>query len=108
VYLKKLESFTVNKIVIALETMNIGKVLFLAYADGTVEYRDRLTMTETFNDGDLDRVWHLSQIGFSYPDDDPCMCSHPITCNRTKNEKAFKSRYLPATVLWCRLEMMER
>ena len=29
-------------------------------------------MTETFNDGDLDRVWHLSQIGFSYTEDEPC------------------------------------
>ncbi|KAN0117358.1 mediator of RNA polymerase-like protein II transcription subunit 16 [Hyaloscypha variabilis] len=73
VFLKKLESFTVNKIAIALDTMNLGKILFLAYADGSVEYRDRLTMAETFNDGDLDRVWHLSQIGFSYSDDDPCL-----------------------------------
>ncbi len=71
-YLKKCESFTVNKIIVALDTMNLGKVLFLAYADGSVEYRDRLTMAETFNDGDLDRVWHLSQIGFSYPEDEPC------------------------------------
>jgi mediator of RNA polymerase II transcription subunit 16 len=54
--------------------MNIGKVVFLAYADGSVEYRDRLTMAETFNDGDLERVWHLSQIGFSYAEDEPCMC----------------------------------
>jgi mediator of RNA polymerase II transcription subunit 16 len=54
--------------------MNLGKVIFLAYADGSVEYRDRLTMTETFNDGDLERVWHLSQIGFSYTEDEPCMC----------------------------------
>jgi hypothetical protein len=108
VYLKKLESFTVNKIIIALETMNIGKVLFLAYADGSVEYRDRLTMTETFNDGDLDRVWHLSQIGFSYPNDDPCMCPFPITCNKVNNEKVFKSHCLPATALLYRLETMGR
>jgi len=108
VYLKKLESFTVNKIIIALETMNIGKVLFLAYADGSVEYRDRLTMTETFNDGDLDRVWHLSQIGFSYPNDDPCMCPLPITYNRANNEKVFKLHCLPATALLYRLEMMGR
>lgn len=29
-------------------------------------------MNETFNDGDLDRVIHLSQIGFSYAEDEPC------------------------------------
>lgn len=107
-YLKKLESFTVNKIIIALETMNIDKVLFLAYADGSVEYRDRLTMAETFNDGDLDRVWHLSQIGFSYPDDDPCTYPLPIKCGRTNAVKAFKLHCLLATVLLYRLETMER
>ena len=32
-------------------------------------------MVETFNDGDLDRVWHLSQIGFSYTEDEPCKFS---------------------------------
>lgn len=99
VYLKKLESFTVNKIVIALENMNIGRVLFLAYADGSVEYRDRLTMTETFNDGDLERVWHLSQIGFSYPDDEHCMYLFLRSHARSNNVQAFKSHCLQATAL---------
>lgn len=52
--------------------MNHGKVLFFAYSDGSVEYRDRMDMSETFNDGNHERVWHLSQIGFTYPDDEPC------------------------------------
>jgi len=72
-FLKKLESFTVNKIIVATQTINLGKILFIAYSDGSVEYRDRVTMAETLNDNDLNRVWHLSQIGFSYPEDDPCM-----------------------------------
>ena len=33
-------------------------------------------MLETFNDGDLDRVSHLSQVGFSYTEDEPCMAFH--------------------------------
>lgn len=52
--------------------MNLGKVICFAYSDSSVDYRDRATMSETFNDGDLDRVWHLSQIGFSYAEDEPC------------------------------------
>ena len=71
-FLKKLESFTVNKTLVAISPMNIGKVICFAYSDSSVEYRDRATMAETFNDGDLDRVWHLSQIGFAYPEDEPC------------------------------------
>lgn len=72
VFLRKLESFTVNKIVLAIQPMNLGKVICFAYSDSSVDYRDRTTMAETFNDGDLDRVWHLSQIGFSYTEDEPC------------------------------------
>jgi mediator of RNA polymerase II transcription subunit 16, fungi type len=63
----------VNKITIAIEAINQGKVIFFAFSDGSVEYRDRVSMAEIFNDGDLEKVWHLSQIGFSYTEDDPCM-----------------------------------
>ncbi|KAH6719322.1 mediator of RNA polymeras-like protein II transcription subunit 16 [Leptodontidium sp. MPI-SDFR-AT-0119] len=73
VFLKKLESITVNKIFVAMEPMNHGKVIVFAYSDSSVEYRDRINMMETFNDGNLERVWHLSQIGFSYTEDEPCL-----------------------------------
>ncbi|KAL2067489.1 hypothetical protein VTL71DRAFT_1914 [Oculimacula yallundae] len=73
VYLKKLESTTTNKVVLAIDSMNNGKVIVFAYSDSSVEYRDRMTMLETFNDGNLGRVWHLSQIGFTYPEDEPCL-----------------------------------
>jgi hypothetical protein len=73
VSLKRLESVTVGKILISVDFMNHGKVVFFAYSDGSVEYRDRHTMEEVLNDGNLEKVWHLSQIGFSYPEDDPCM-----------------------------------
>ncbi|KAK0128828.1 mediator complex subunit [Cadophora gregata] len=72
-YMKKLESITVNKIAVAMETMNTGRVIVVAYSDSSVEYRDRRNMLETFNDNNLDRVWHLSQIGFSYTEDEPCL-----------------------------------
>ena len=75
--LKKLESFTVNKTLVTIQPMNLGKVICFAYSDSSVEYRDRTTMAEIFNDGDLDRVWHLSQIGFSYTEDEPCKSLHP-------------------------------
>jgi hypothetical protein len=92
----------VNKIIVALDTMNLGKVLFLAYADGSVEYRDRLTMAETFNDGDLDRVWHLSQIGFSYPDDEPCAYSLPINITLIElTTRRPASRPIPKLLLSC-------
>ncbi|KAH8662907.1 mediator of RNA polymerase-like protein II transcription subunit 16 [Tricladium varicosporioides] len=73
VYLKKLECFTVNKIALAMQPINLGKVIFFAYSDSSVEYRDRASMAEIWTDPDLDRVWHLSQIGFSYTEDEPCL-----------------------------------
>ncbi|TAQ88490.1 hypothetical protein B7494_g3202 [Chlorociboria aeruginascens] len=72
-FLKKLESFTINKVLLASQPMNLGRVICFAYSDSSVEYRDRNTMNEVFTDGDLDRVWHLSQIGFSYTEDEPCL-----------------------------------
>ncbi|THV55740.1 hypothetical protein BGAL_0004g00630 [Botrytis galanthina] len=81
--LKKLESFTVNKIIVAVQTMYLGRVICFAYSDSSVDYRDRITMIETFNDDDLDRVVHLSQIGFSYTEDEPCLqvALSPSTCS---------------------------
>lgn len=73
VFLKRLQSVTVNKIIIGGDLINHGKVIFIAHSDGSVEYRSRATMDEIFNDGNLNEVWHLSQIGFTYPEDEPCL-----------------------------------
>lgn len=82
-FLRKRESFTVSKIAIGMEPMNHGRVLFFAYSDGSVEYRDRMDMSETFNDGNLERVWHLAQIGFTYAEDEPCLqvAFSPSSCS---------------------------
>lgn len=71
--LKKIKRYKVNKIVTGLEIINLGKIIFLAYSDGSVEYRERIGFIETFNDNDLNRVWHLSQIGYTYADGEPCI-----------------------------------
>ncbi|ESZ94032.1 hypothetical protein SBOR_5610 [Sclerotinia borealis F-4128] len=96
--LKKLESFTVNKIVVAMQTIYLGKIVCFAYSDSSVEYRDRITMNETFNDGDLGRVSHLSQIGFSYTEDEPCLqvAWSPSTCSlvQIRNDGKVKWKQL--------------
>jgi hypothetical protein len=83
-----------------MQSMNLGKIVSFAYSDGSIEYRDRVSMTEAFVDGDLDRVWHLAQIGFAYPDDEPCkICPSSLhtlilICNRL-------AIYLFSNVLLC-------
>lgn len=69
-----------NKIIIGGDLINHGKVIFIAHSDGSVEYRSRATMDEIFNDGNLNEVWHLSQIGFTYPEDEPCKPFQPLFC----------------------------
>jgi mediator of RNA polymerase II transcription subunit 16 len=81
----------VNKITIAIEAINQGKVIFFAFSDGSVEYRDRVSMAEIFSDGDLEKVWHLSQIGFSYTEDDPCMYNAFLSSSNSNISKACKS-----------------
>ncbi|KAI9644713.1 Mediator of RNA polymerase II transcription subunit 16 [Ciborinia camelliae] len=96
--LKKLESFTVNKIIVAMQTIYLGKIVCFAYSDSSVDYRDRTTMIETFNDGDLNRVFHLSQIGFSYTEDEPCLqvALSPSTCSlvQIRNDGKVKWKQL--------------
>lgn len=69
-----------NKIIIGGDLINHGKVIFIAHSDGSVEYRNRATMDEIFNDGNLNEVWHLSQIGFTYPEDEPCKFLQLVSC----------------------------
>jgi mediator of RNA polymerase II transcription subunit 16, fungi type len=63
----------VNKVVIFVQAVALDRILCFAYSDGSFEYRDRASLAEAFTEGGLDRFIHLSQIGFSYDDDEPCM-----------------------------------
>lgn len=72
-FLKRHESITINKIIVSIDVMNLNRIVVMAHSDGSVNYRDRASMQETFiNDGNLNEVWHPSQIGFTYPEDEPC------------------------------------
>ena len=70
--LRKLDSIVVNKIVIGLHTFQFGKVICIAFSDGSVEYRDRHSMNEVYDEASLDRVMTLNQVGFTLAEDTPC------------------------------------
>lgn len=97
--MKKLESFTVNRILVSIHSMNLGQVIVFSYSDNTVEYRDRGTMMENFVDDNLDRIWHLAQIGFTYPDDEPCMFS--TFANICANSSRLTSNIVTQFLLFC-------
>jgi len=70
--LRRLEPLIYNKIVIGLHTFQFGKVICIAFSDGTVEYRDRPSMNEIYNEPNLDKVMTLNQVGFTIAEDIPC------------------------------------
>ncbi|KAI1379569.1 RNA polymerase II mediator complex subunit Sin4 [Hypoxylon crocopeplum] len=71
--LKKLDSVVVNKIVIGVNQVNFGKILCFSYHDGSVEYRDRFTMTELYREASLDRIYSIFDAGFSQNGGPPCL-----------------------------------
>jgi len=75
--LRKLDSIIVPKIVISIHTMHLGKVVCFAFSDGTVQYRDRVTMSEVYNERSLDSIMTLHQVGFQFMNDTPCECRMP-------------------------------
>ncbi|KAI3586589.1 mediator complex, subunit Med16 [Fusarium oxysporum f. sp. albedinis] len=70
--LQKVAPVTANKVVVAFQTTSFGKILVLAFADGTVEYRDRLTFEELYTTQELNKVQNLRQIGWTFTDEGPC------------------------------------
>ena len=61
-----------NKVITGLQTITQGKVVCITFADGTLEYRDRLTMAEIYTEPATDRIMSLHQVGFSFTDPSPC------------------------------------
>ena len=70
--LRRLDSIIVNKVIIGLQVIQFGKVISIAFSDGSVEYRDRSTMQEVYMEPSLERIMTLHQVGYAYADDTPC------------------------------------
>ncbi|KAK0618557.1 mediator complex, subunit Med16 [Bombardia bombarda] len=81
--LRKLEPIILPKIIVSIHTMQLGRVLCFAFSDGTVQYRDRFTMNEIYNEQDLNAVTSLHQIGFQFVDETPCLqvAFSPTNCS---------------------------
>ncbi|KAK7449381.1 RNA polymerase II Mediator complex subunit Sin4 [Colletotrichum acutatum] len=93
--LKKCDPVVINKAVIGLHTIQYGNVVCLAFSDGSVEYRDRYTLQEVYNEMNLDRVMTLGQVGFALQDDSPClqMAFSPTNCSVVKVQDDGKVKW---------------
>lgn len=70
--LRKLEPVIINKVIVAMHSIRFGKVLVLAMADGSVEYRDRVTFEEIYTTIETDTVTDLRQVGWTFTDEGSC------------------------------------
>lgn len=70
--LRKIDPIIINKVVIGFHSINFGKVLVLAFADGSVEHRDRFTFEELYTTEDTTKVMSLRQVGWAFADEGPC------------------------------------
>ncbi len=61
-----------NKIVVSIYAVQFGRVICIAFSDGTVQYRDRFTMDEIYNETSLDRLLVPNQVGFEFAESTPC------------------------------------
>lgn len=71
--LRKVESTIFHKIIISITTVQAGKVICIAFSDGTVQYRDRSTMAETYNEINHSEVMTLHQVGFHFAEERPSL-----------------------------------
>ncbi|CCC10210.1 unnamed protein product [Sordaria macrospora k-hell] len=81
--LRKLDSVVIPKIVVSVQVMYLGKVVCFAFSDGTIQYRDRVTMMEMFNEHIVHRVLSPHDVGFQYTNDTPCLqvAFSPTNCS---------------------------
>lgn len=70
--LRKLDSIVLPKIIISIHSMHLGKVICFTFSDGTVQYRDRVTMDETYNQQNLNSIVSPHQVGFQFMNETPC------------------------------------
>ncbi|WQF84982.1 Putative mediator complex, subunit Med16, WD40-repeat-containing domain superfamily [Colletotrichum destructivum] len=93
--LKKYDPVVINKAIVGVHTIQYGRVICLAFSDGSVEYRDRFTLQEIYNEMNLDRVMTLNQVGFTFQDESPClqMAFSPTNCSIIKIQDDGKVKW---------------
>ncbi|GAB1311111.1 Mediator of RNA polymerase II transcription subunit 16 [Madurella fahalii] len=96
--LRKLDPIIIPKIVMAVHTIQLGRILCFAFSDGSVQYRDRFTMNEVYNGLNPSSIMSPLQAGFHFVNDTPCLqiAFSPTSCS-------FVQICEDWTVKWCKL-----
>ena len=68
--MKRLPDTFTPKIFLYVQQMRLSTILAIAYSDGSIEIRDRLTMDVIDQDNVEEKVTGFGHIGFEIPNDD--------------------------------------
>ncbi|KAI3396673.1 hypothetical protein diail_11781 [Diaporthe ilicicola] len=81
--LRKRESIVINKIVVSVETTQLGRIICIGFSDGTIQFRDRSTMAEMADEDNHSRIMVPQQAGFQFDEEKPCvqMAISPNNCS---------------------------
>lgn len=84
--LRKCDSTVINKVIVSVETTHHGKIICLGFSDGTIQYRDRVTMAEIYHEEHQNQIMTLQQAGFHYEEEKPCLqiVVSPNNCSFTQ------------------------
>ena len=67
VTVKRLPDTFIPKIFLSVQQMRLSTLLAIAFSDGSVEFRDRITMELIARDNIRKQISGLGQIGFEFP-----------------------------------------
>ncbi|KAK7714166.1 Mediator of RNA polymerase II transcription subunit 16 [Diaporthe eres] len=84
--LRKRESIVINKIIVSIESTQLGRIICIGFSDGTIQFRDRSTMAELANEDHHNLIMVPQQAGFHFDDEKPCvqMAISPNNCSFTQ------------------------
>ncbi|KAL8709289.1 MAG: hypothetical protein Q9225_007469 [Loekoesia sp. 1 TL-2023] len=73
VLLDTLPSISVDKVVVAVQQLNLGTTLVFCSSDGSVEFRSRVTLGPLPLDNNPTRASSIAQVGLRFPDGNLCL-----------------------------------
>jgi mediator of RNA polymerase II transcription subunit 16 len=77
--LRRMNDTIVRKAILAVERINSSTTIAIAYGDGSIEFRDRVSMTPITPNEDFNRVSSMPQAGFTFPTDDLCKLRRSVS-----------------------------
>ena len=70
--LKRLDDVHSERVLIHIQQLGLGSILALAYSDGSIDFRDRVTL-QCLPDDESEAISSLGQSGFAYSNTQSCL-----------------------------------